>query len=158
MDLDADDRPQITNQQRAEKYICRFLDGLEYPEVWQFCLTAGGKLLGTDRIADCAAWGEPEYLRQALGNAMELRSHSIIIGQFSMNKMRDVDEYDVKNTMAYSRVLIAAGIQLLDHLIICSDGVISLYATGKLDRMHQLTQKNALRENYLLKEENIDDI
>ena len=158
MDLDADDRPQITNFQRAERYIRRFLDGLEYPEVWQFCLTAGGKLLGADRIADCAAWGEPDYLRQALGNAMELRSHSIIIGQYSMSKMREVDEYDVRHTMGYSRVLIAAGIQLLDHLIICTDGVISLYATGKLDRMHQLTKKNSLRENYLLKEETEEDI
>lgn len=158
MALDADDRPQLINQQRAQKYISGFFEGLDYPEVWQFCLSAGGRLLGADRIADCAAWGESEYLRQALGSAMELRSHSIIIGQFSVDRMREVDEYDIRTTMSYSRALIAAGVHLLDHLIICTDGVISLYASGKLDRMHQLMKSDALRENYLLQEEAEENI
>jgi len=155
--LEADDRPHLSNHLRSERYIKKFFEGFDYPEVWQFSLSAGGWLLGADRIADCAAWGEPEYLRQALGSAMELRSHSIIIGQFSVNNIEEVDEYDERMTMRYSHALIAAGIQLLDHMIICPDGVISLYKIGKLDRMHQLTKSNALRENYLLREADEDE-
>ena len=158
-ELDADDRPLIYNRERAQRYLTKFLNGLDYPEVWQLCLSTGGRLLGAERIAECAAWGEPEYLRQALGSAMTLRAHSVIIGQFSVTPMGEVDGYDVEKTMGYSHTLNAAGIQLLDHLIVYPDGVISMYADGKLDRMHQLIKDNSLRENYLLREnDDSDDI
>ena len=157
MALDADDRPQLNNHLFSVRYLKKFFRNFDYPEVWQFSLSAGGWLLGADRIADCAAWGEPEYLREALGNAMELRSHSIIIGQFSVNSIKEVDEYDVHMTTRYSHALIAAGIQLLDHIVICPEGVISLYKLGKLDRMHQITKSNTLRENYLLREYDEDE-
>lgn len=156
--LDAGDRPQLNNQLQAERYIGKFFSGFDYPEVWQFCMSAGNWLLGAERIADCAAWGEPEYLRQALGSAMELRSHSIIIGQFSVNSIKEIDEYDIRMTMNYSRALVAAGIYLMDHVIICPEGVISLYGLGKLDRMHQLSKSTKLMENYMLREENENDL
>lgn len=156
-ELDADDRPHINNLLRAERVIGAFFKGLDYPEVWQLCLSEGGRLLGTDRIADCAAWGEPEFLRQALGTAMTLRAHSVIIGQFSQYGPDELDDYDVVKTMSYSRTLNAAGIQLLDHIIMCPDGMVSLYAIGKLDRMHQLIKPNALREKYLLREDMAED-
>ena len=151
--LESDDRPLLSNQLRTERYISAFFRDFDYPEVWQFCLSAGGWLLGADRIADSAAWAEPDFLRQALGTAMTLRAHSVIIGQFSPVSIGEIDEYDVDRTMGYSHTLCAAGIQLLDHIIIYPDGMRSMYAEGKLDRLHQLIGSNRLRENYLLRED-----
>ena len=156
--LEPDDRPLINNQLRTERYLAGFFKDCDYPEVWQFCLSAGGWLLGADRISDNASWAEPEYLRQALGSAMTLKAHSVIIGQFSEVPKGELDEYDIERTMGYSRTLCAAGVQLLDHIFVCPDGMRSMYAEGKLDRMHQLIGNNRLRENYLLRETDEDDI
>lgn len=148
--LESGDRPLINNQLRTERYLAKFFKDFDYPEVWQFCISAGGWLLGADRISDSAAWGEPEYLRQALGTAMALRAHSVIIAQFTVTPMAELDEYDVERTFGYSTTLYAADIQLLDHMFICPDGIRSMYAEGKLERIQQMVKTNHLRENYLL--------
>ena len=62
-DLDAMDRPRINNMRRTDAFLSQFFQNADYPEVWQFSLNAGGRLLGGQRISDCAAWGEEEYLR-----------------------------------------------------------------------------------------------
>lgn len=154
--LNADDRPCITNIGRAGAFLENFFAEMDYSEVWQFCLNAGGRLLGGAAISECAAWGESEYLREALAGAMRARSHSVIIGQYSPHMRDEMDDYDEKHTLAYGLTLSAAGIQLLDHVIICADGVYSMFGSGKLERVGRLVNDNQLRENYLMEEPGFD--
>lgn len=154
--LNADDRPCINNIGRAGAFLESFFAEMDYSEVWQFCLNAGGRLLGGALISECAAWGESEYLRAALAGAMRARSHSVIIGQFSPHMRDEMDEYDEEHTLAYALTLSAAGIQLLDHVIICADGVYSMFGSGRLERVRRLMRDNQLRENYLMEETGFD--
>lgn len=154
--LNADDRPRINNIGRAGAFLENFFTETTYSEVWQFCLNAGGRLLGSTAISECAAWGESEYLRDALAGAMRARSHSVIIGQYSTHMRDEMDEYDAEHTLAYARTLSAAEIQLLDHVIICADGVYSMFGSGRLNRICRLTADNQLRENYLREEPDFD--
>lgn len=150
--LNADDRPRINNIGRAGAFLEKFFTEMTYSEVWQFCLNAGGRLLGGMAISECAAWGESEYLRAALAGSMRARSHSVIIGQYSPHMRDEMDSYDEEHTLAYALTLSAAGIQLLDHLIICADGVYSMFGSGRLEGVRKLIAGNQLRENYLMEE------
>lgn len=154
--LNPDDRPCINNIGRAGAFLENFFTEMDYSEVWQFCLNAGGRLLGGAAISECAAWGESEYLRDALAGAMRARSHSVIIGQYSPHMRDEMDEYDEEHTLAYALTLSAAGIQLLDHVIICADGVYSMFGSGRLERVRRLMTDNQLRENYLMEEPGFD--
>lgn len=155
-DLESEDRPCLSNISRAQKFLGSFFDDAKYPEVWQFHLSASGRLLGSSIVADCAAWGESEYLRGALIGAMESRAHSVLLGQFSPYPYDPVDEYDSELTSRYARTLAAADIQLLDHLIVCPDGRFSLFASGKLGDVRQMSKQNQLRENYLREDPDFD--
>jgi DNA repair protein RadC len=143
------DRQRIDNVLRAQTYFRRFFEKCDYPEVWQCSLNTGGRLLSSGCVADNASWAESEYLREALSQAITSRAHSVVIGQFSARPGADFEEYDIKSTLKYAVTLSAAGIQLLDHMLICPDGVRSMFAMGLLDKAHCLTGINTLRENYL---------
>lgn len=147
--LESTDRPLINNVQRASRYLRAFFDASDYDEVWQFCVNAGGRLLAVSPVADNAAWAESEYLRSALTCAMGARAHSVVLGRFSPSPDATFEPYDLENTAAYAVTLAAAGIQMLDQLLITPKGVTSLFATGKLDHVRDLIRNNRLRENYL---------
>lgn len=147
--LQSADRPGINNMLKAQTYFRSFFDKCDFPEVWQCSLNAGGRLLASRRVADNASWAESEYLREALAHAITSRANSVIIGQFSTRAGADFEEYDINSTNKYAITLSAAGIQLLDHMLICPDGVRSMFAMGVLDKAHSAVGMNALRENYL---------
>ena len=155
-DLDAMDRPRINNMRRTDAFLSQFFQNADYPEVWQFSLNAGGRLLGGQRISDCAAWGEEEYLRDALSAALSSRAHSVLIGQYSSIPGDQFEHYDREHTIGYAKTLAAADIQLLDHVIIRPDGAHSMYAAGKLDQVRLWVENNSLREGYLLAEPEFD--
>ena len=155
-DLDALDRPRINNMRRTDAFLRQFFRNADYPEVWQFSLNASGRLLGGERISDCAAWGEAEYLRGALSAALSSRAHSVLIGQYSPIPGDQFEHYDRDHTIDYAKTLAAADIQLLDHVIIRPDGAHSMYAAGKLDQVRLWVENNSLREGYLLAEPDFD--
>ena len=155
-DLDAMDRPRINNMRRTDAFLSQVFQNADYPEVWQFSLNAGGRLLGGQRISDCAAWGEEEYLRDALSAALSSRAHSVLIGQYSPIPGDQFEHYDREHTIGYAKTLAAADIQLLDHVIIRPDGAHSMYAAGKLDQVRLWVENNSLREGYLLAEPEFD--
>ena len=148
-DLEPTDKPKINNVMRAQAYFREFFAGASYPEVWQCYLNAGGRLLSGGWIADSDAWAEPEYLRAALAAALSTRAHSVMIAQFSPGKRRDFEEYDISATLDYAVTLSAAGIQLLDHMLILPGGAMSMFAGGKLAQAHRIILSNVLREGYL---------
>ncbi|MGI6239281.1 MAG: JAB domain-containing protein [Christensenellales bacterium] len=147
--LEATDRPRINNVLRAQAYFRAFFKDAEYPEVWQCCLNAGGRLLTGGWIAQHDAWSEPEYLRGALAAALGSRAHSVVIGQFAPNGRQAFDDYDINATLDYAVTLSAAGIQLLDHMLVKPDGVVSMFAEGRLAKVHRIISSNVLREGYL---------
>lgn len=154
--LEPADKPKIDNIMRAQAYFREFFTGVDDPEVWQCCLNAGGRLLAGGWIADNGAWAEPEYLRGALAAALTARAHSVMIGRFSPITRKSFEEYDIKATLDYAVTLSAAGIQLLDHMLIMPKGAISMFAEGKLAQAHKIILSNVLREGYL--NTNPDDI
>ncbi len=147
--LEPTDKPKLDNVMRAQAYFREFFARAEYPEVWQCCLNAGGRLLAGGWIADNDAWAEPEYLREALSAALSVRAHSVMIGQFSPGARGTFEDYDVNATLDYAVTLSAAGIQLLDHMLILPGGCKSMFAEGKLAQAHKIILSNVLREGYL---------
>lgn len=156
--LEVTDRPRINNLMRAQAYFKEFFSGSEYGEVWQCCLNSGGRLLTGGWIAENEAWGEPEYLRGALSSALASRAHSVVIGQFAPGGRAGFDEYDIHSTIDYAVTLSAAGIQLLDHMLIRPEGAVSMFAEGKLAQAHRIISSNVLRERYLMSDPDGEDI
>ena len=148
--LEPTDRPRINSMLRAQAYFKEFFAGAGERAVWQCCLNSGGRLLSGGWIAEHDAWGESECLREALGSALAARAHSVVIGQFAPAGRSSFDEYDVESTLDYAVTLSAAGIQMLDHMLILPGKIVSMFAEGKLAKAHKIISSNVLRERYLL--------
>lgn len=143
------DRHRMNNLRRTQAYFTRFFQGCTYHEMWQCCLTAGGRFISAAKIAANASWGEGEYLRDALDDAITARAVGVVLGRYSPQPGAQFGEYDIERTRAYAVTLAAANVQLMDHVLICPDGVRSLYHEGGLDRIKSVPGAGALRENYL---------
>lgn len=149
------DRHRMNNLERSQAFLKRLFDGAEYHEVWQCCLNSAGRFISASKIADNASWGESEYLREALEDAIAAKASNVVIGQYSPALGAHFEEYDKRLTRAYAVTLAAADIQLMDHVLICPDGVQSMFQLGELDRIKCLPGSAFLRENYLL--DDLDD-
>lgn len=156
VELDGGDLPVVFNIQRTEHFFTRLFDGCIYPEVWQLFMTGDGRMLGAQPICDNAAWGEPDFLREALSAAMESGARNVTIGQFTLRADPAPEEYDIESTRAYSKILFAADIRLVDHLIISRRGAFSMNGAGLLDELRLRQTMGDFSNRYLLAEPGFD--
>lgn len=146
------DRPRIFSLERVTHMLNGFFKNADYPSVWQFMFTSGGRLMGHGALAPCGAWAEPGYLRDALNMAMDFKCRSVIIAQYSATPCDEPDEYDITGTHNYSRVLDAAGIKLIDHVIVHPSGLFSMFHKNILGWQEDDTKLNADVMRYSLAE------
>ena len=156
VDMDSMDLPVVFNIQRTTHFFNGLFRGMLYPEVWQLFMTADGRMLGAQPICDNAAWGEPDFLREALSAAVESGCKNVTIGQYTLRRDPAPEEYDVERTRIYSKILFAADIRLVDHIIISPDGSYSMNGEGLLDELRLKQTNGDFTNRYMLAEPGFD--
>lgn len=156
VDMEGDDMPVVFNIQRTVCFFRELFRESVFPEVWQLFMTGDGRMLGLQPICDNAAWGEPDFLREALSAAMESGARNVTIGQFTLRRDPAPEEYDIERTKMYSRILFAADIRLVDHILISPGGCCSMNGEGLLDELRLKQTNGDFSNRYMLAEPGFD--
>jgi len=149
MQLEADDKPYMGNLASAVGYFSRFFAKHTDTEMWQFCLNAGGRLIGCMKLADYACWRTPEYMRMAAEQAVMLHAHSVLLCWFTGDRLIDVEDDEMAAIRNYGEALSISGMKLLDHIVFSREGHVSM-ARGSDRPVEQSVQEDAItnmREN-----------
>jgi len=120
------------------------------PASLQLCMDMEGMLIFSRELCPSRAWGEPEILREALGDVLSTGARSAVLLILVGKLPAEPDAYDLERAAAYAETLHLAGSNLLDVVFAGYDGICSLrqrdlipqHSPGEIDR--------AIRENYLL--------
>lgn len=154
--MDDLDRPRVYTFERMRVLLKRFFRHDDYPCVKQFMLTGGFRLLGVIDMAPCGAWGEPRYMSEAMNTAIEFGAHSVLIAQYSDVPYLEADEYDVRSTEDYGKVLTAADIKLMDHVVISPGHEYSMFQSGLMGWTEKKDRESSEYRRYMLAEPDFD--
>lgn len=156
-ELEPIDKPMLGNLSKAIEYFDQFFADKEEAQVWQFCLNAGGRLIGCMKIADYACWRVEEYLRAALEQAIFMEAHSVLLCFYTGGKKQPVDDDERAAIENYGYSLSVTGIRLLDHIVYSREGVESMVRNrtvyGELQtdmgELAEMMCDNAMETGYL---------
>lgn len=156
-ELRSTDRPFLGNPSSAADYLRGHFASETEAQIWQFCLNAGGRLIGCMKIAGQACWRFAEYSRAALEQAVLMQAHSVLLCYYTVDELLPVDD-DEKNAIEdYGYSLSLMGIHLLDHITLSRFDVRSMVRENagfrkkgeKLNAISELMCDNAIENGYL---------
>ena len=151
------DKPFLGNLTRATDFLREYFSENAEAQVWQFCLNAGGWLIGCMKVADFACWRSSEYTRGALEQAILMQAHSVLLCCYSGDELISIDADERTAIEDYGYSLSLMGIQLLDHITLSRSEVRSMvranagfrHRGAKLNEVSELMCDNALESGYL---------
>ena len=150
--------PNLSRLSLAGEYLSAMLYGLEVECFHMLCLDKGGRLkenvLLNRGVYDASIFS----LRLLLEEIRRVKPDSIILchnhpgGSFKPSK----EDLDCTAETIYA--MTSESVPLLDHIIVCSGGIVSLRANGFIAERYWLNQSrgHGLLENFL-SEENVPD-
>ena len=118
----ADDGTAITDRRKAETYIHGLLDGKPVEEFWVIAVNARCKLLGAKRIATGDLGEVNTYPRLVMKAAIDLNAHGVFFAHNHPGGTCAPSSADIQSTLQLKRMLSAAQILTLDHIIIAGPG------------------------------------
>ena len=142
-------RPECKSFVSMFRHACRMSGEYEAPCSVQLCMDAEGGLIFRREICPSLAWGEPETLRVALGDAIASNAKGVVMLLLCGRTPRAFDEYDFERARRYGYALHRSGSALLD-VIIYGDGVLDSLrrCDGIPDYSDAGASRRRLREDY----------
>ncbi len=155
--LEPDDKPFMGNLASAKAYLSRFFVRSSGVQMWQFCLNAGGRMIGCMKLADYACWRSSEYARMAIEQAVMMRANSVLLCYYTGSEPADVEEDELEAVKNYGYALSVSGIKLLDHIVYGKTGFKSMVRAtddiisdgGEADEVAGMICENARIMGYL---------
>lgn len=114
----SDSAPALTDLRKAERYIHGLLDGKTIEEFWVVAVNARCRLLGARRIATGDLSEVNAYPRQVMKAAIDLNAHAVFFAHNHPGGTCAPSSADITSTIQLSRMLSAAQVLTLDHIII----------------------------------------
>ena len=155
--LEPDDKPYLGNLASAAAYLGKFFAGSSGTQMWQFCLNAGGRLIGCMKLADYACWRATEYVRMAMEQALRIKANSVLLCYFTDDKLEHIEEDELESVKNYGYALSVTGMNLLDHIVLSREGLSSMVREkliirsegGAIDEVTEMICENARITGYL---------
>ena len=148
--LSAEDRPELNNCTDAFRLAAQAERELSSPCCVQLCLDAMGRLVYRRMICNSLSWGEPQTLREALGDMLSSRAHSAILLVYAGERDLPPQEYDAECAARYAYTLRAADCSLLDVILMGAGELNSLHRCHMIPDDGETNLARAVREEYLL--------
>lgn len=114
----SDCAPALTDRKKAETYIHGLLDGKTIEEFWVIAVNARCRLLGARRIATGDLSEVNAYPRQVMKAAIDLNAHAVFFAHNHPGGTCAPSSADITSTAQLKRMLSAAQVMTLDHIII----------------------------------------
>ena len=103
---------------------------LDQPCCLQLYMDEEDRLIYRRAICYSYSWAEPEILRKALSEALAMEAKSVLLILLAGRRVSYPSKYDEKKIRSYAYTLSAAGISLLDMVILGCTGPMSLRRMG----------------------------
>ena len=127
------DKPRLTNRRQAEGYCRNLLTGLRDEHFYCVLLDAQSQVLGNALIAKGSISQVPAYPRRVVEAVLRLNAHSVVLCHNHPGGTMAPSQDDLNATSKIVEVLQGIDVNVLDHLIIGSQGVCSLSREGYLN-------------------------
>ena len=147
--LDPKEAPALKNCLDAFRFAARMEREIIPPCGVQLCLDEYGSLLLQRTICDSLSWGEPETLREALGDVMSMHARSVLLLLYAGTRDPDPEDYDITRAERYAAALKAAGCALLDVILVGNGQLNSMNRLRLLPQRELRTTNRTLRETYM---------
>ena len=147
--LSAEDRPVLKNCMDAFRFAAQTERELVSPCCVQLCLDVVGRLLYRRQICGSLSWGEPETLKEALGDVLTSQAHSAILLVYAGERSLEPQDYDEMHAAYYAATLRAADCDLLDVILVGAGALTSMRRGGLIPKEEESTHTRAVREDYL---------
>lgn len=151
-ELKPEDRLRIVNAISAFSFCKRLRKTVKAPCAYQICLTPAGVIRMCSEHCDSASWGEPEYFRRSLKEAMAVHARNVIVVVFTQEAIPTISDYDRKSAKDYACVLRVVNTELVDVILAGSEQMISMFQSGDYKRKPD-QHTSVLAEMYLREDE-----
>jgi len=125
----------IDNLVKAEAHCKRLLAGLKQEQLYAVCLNGQMKLISDVLIAKGTLSEVPAYPRLVAEAVLRHNAHAVVLCHNHPGGQLAPSPADVETTFALSHLLAGLGVTLADHLIICGNRALSMYAEGFFERV-----------------------
>lgn len=131
---DRDRLDGMVTQGRAGEYLIAHFAGKQTEEMVALCLDSRNRFLGCGCVAKGTVNGTPLQMRSLLETVLRWQTTVVILGHNHPNGLALPSNEDIVCTQRAERVLAAAGIVLLDHLVVAEGDYVSLAQSNLLAR------------------------
>ena len=147
--LSSEDRPELRNCMDAFRYAARAERNMTFPCCIQLCLDMTGRLLYRRTICDSLSWGEPETMRQALGDVFTSQAYGVILLVCAGDRDIESQDYDAEHTVRYADTLRASDCVLLDIILVGAGTLSSMRRSGLIPESEETAYARSVREDYV---------
>lgn len=150
--------PRLSRLPLAAEYLTATLYGLEMEHFYMLCLDQNGRLkenvLLNKGVYDASVYS----LRYLLEQLRRVKPDCVILCHNHPGGSSKPSKDDLDCTAETLYGLTAEGVPMLDHIIVCTEGAVSIRANGFIPERYWLNQKRGHRllENFL-SEDNMPD-
>lgn len=120
----------IDSSRRAGQYVQSLFMGRLYEAFFVICLDKNNRILHEEKICEGTIDEVPCYPRLVVETALRHRANRLMFAHNHPAGARKPSRHDIEITRKLSRVLGDVGIEVLDHIIVGSDGYISMADCG----------------------------
>lgn len=145
--VDSGKLPHLENYAQVFKYACDAYREMTPPGSMQLCLNSACRLLYQREIAASRAWAEPDTLRDAMADVMNLNASNALIFEFVGNMHAEPDDYDIRHAREYAYALSLLDCKLMDVILVGDAGLSSMRQLGLIPTFYKGRELGCLRED-----------
>lgn len=146
---DAMPQPRIWCVANLIRYIAPIWRQVPAPQTWMLYADYEDRLLMRSVLCDSLGWADPMIARQVLSEAMSLQARRAFLVCFTGVEPLALTDYEHVFLGRLADTLDAAGVSLMDCLLVGEAGFLSLNQSGQMDDVRQRSRKPWLHERYV---------
>lgn len=126
--------PVVNNSIQAGEYAKALLMGRLYEAFFVICLDKNNKVQHEVKVCEGTIDEVPCYPRLVMETVLRHNAHKVIFAHNHPSGRRNPSANDIESTHVLQKLLGAVDVELVDHIIVGTDGYISMADLGYLSR------------------------
>lgn len=114
------------------EYFMSFLQGKNHEELYMMCLNEKKQLIRTVCVSRGNGVSTALYVDKIVENAVFSRCCYVALGHNHPADTPMPSENDIRCTEMINETMVAIGVKLIDHIIVCGEGYTSMAAKNKI--------------------------
>ena len=149
VDVDNVQQPRIWRVQDLIGAIAPIWREVSPPQTWMLYTDYEDRLMLRSVLCESLGWADALIARQVLSEAMSLGARRAFLVCFTGVEPLELADYEHEFLGSLANTLQAAGVELLDCLLVGEAGFLSLNQSGQMEDVRQSSARPWLHERYM---------